>query len=312
MGKLIAINISEKRGTEKKEIQEAQLVTDFGIAGDAHAGKWHRQVSLLSFEKIEDFKARGARIENGAFGENLIVSGFDFKTLPLGTRFQIGDALLEMTQIGKQCHSHCAIYQRMGECIMPKEGVFAVVLKGGTIKKGDEVTMIPANFYATVRDRNKAADTLTATVITGKNRGEKLCMMDGKIRAVRSSGAGMYHGLHKHDMNEAAKESISGSDFFNEKHAEEIWKAHLADKHRITIEEQEIFLHSIGNRARLVICGGGHVSTALVRMAKLLDFEIWVLEDRPFFAEHAKPGGSRSHSLWRLCGKSCKNPERCG
>ena len=191
MGKLIAINISEKRGTEKKEIQEAQLVTDFGIAGDAHAGKWHRQVSLLSFEKIEDFKARGARIENGAFGENLIVSGFDFKTLPLGTRFQIGDALLEMTQIGKQCHSHCAIYQRMGECIMPKEGVFAVVLKGGTIKKGDEVTMIPANFYATVRDRNKAADTLTATVITGKNRGEKLCMMDGKIRAVRSSGAGM-------------------------------------------------------------------------------------------------------------------------
>ena len=103
MGKLIAINISEKRGTEKKEIQEAQLVTDFGIAGDAHAGKWHRQVSLLSFEKIEDFKARGARIENGAFGENLIVSGFDFKTLPLGTRFQIGDALLEMTQIGKQC-----------------------------------------------------------------------------------------------------------------------------------------------------------------------------------------------------------------
>ena len=104
MGKLIAINISEKRGTEKKEIQEAQLVTDFGIAGDAHAGKWHRQVSLLSFEKIEDFKARGARIENGSFGENLIVSGFDFKTLPLGTRFQIGDALLEMTQIGKQCH----------------------------------------------------------------------------------------------------------------------------------------------------------------------------------------------------------------
>ena len=292
MGKLIAINISEKRGTEKKEIQEAQLVTDFGIAGDAHAGKWHRQVSLLSFEKIEDFKARGARIENGAFGENLIVSGFDFKTLPLGTRFQIGDALLEMTQIGKQCHSHCAIYQRMGECIMPKEGVFAVVLKGGTIKKGDEVTMIPANFYATVRDRNKVADTLTATVITGKNRGEKLCMMDGKIRAVRSSGAGMYHGLHKHDMNEEAKESISGSDFFNEKHAEEIWKAHLADKHRITIEKQEIFLHSIGNRARLVICGGGHVSTALVRMAKLLDFEIWVLEDRPFFAEHAKQEGA--------------------
>lgn len=101
---------------------------------------------------------------------------------------------------------------------MPKEGVFAVVLKGGTIKKGDEVTMIPANFYATVRDRNKAADTLTATVITGKNRGEKLCMMDGKIRAVRSSGAGMYHGLHKHDMNEEAKEQYPDQ-IFLEKHA---------------------------------------------------------------------------------------------
>lgn len=136
MGKLIAINISEKRGTEKKEIQEAQLVTDFGIAGDAHAGKWHRQVSLLSFEKIEDFKAREPESRKRSLRENLIVSGFtNFKTLPLGTRFQIGDTLLEMTQIGKQCHSHCAIYQRMGECIMPKEGVFAVVLKGGTIKK---------------------------------------------------------------------------------------------------------------------------------------------------------------------------------
>ena len=142
MGKLVAINISEKRGTEKKEIQEAELVADFGIAGDAHAGKWRRQVSLLSFEKIEDFKARGARIENGAFVENLIVSGFDFKTLPLGTRFQIGDALLEMTQIGKECHSHCEIFKRMGECIMPREGVFAVVLRGGTIQKGDTIELV--------------------------------------------------------------------------------------------------------------------------------------------------------------------------
>mgnify|MGYP002747070469 FL=1 len=292
MGKLIAINISEKRGTEKKEIREAELITDFGIAGDAHAGKWHRQVSLLSFEKIEDFKARGAEIENGAFGENLIVSGFDFKTLPVGTRFQIGDALLEMTQIGKQCHSHCAIYQRMGECIMPKEGVFAVVLKGGTIKKGDEVTMIPANLYATVRNRSKSGDTLVATVIDGKNRGEKLCMIDGKIRAVQSSRTKMYTDLQKKDADEEKKGTISGPDFFNEKYAEEIWQAHLAGKHRITIEDQEIFLHAIGNRARLVICGGGHVSAALVRMAKLLDFEIWVLEDRPFFAEHAKQEGA--------------------
>ena len=142
MGKIMAICISEKRGTQKKSIKKAELIKDFGINGDAHAGKWHRQVSLLSFEKIEDFKARGARIENGAFGENLIVSGFDFKTLPLGTRFQIGDALLEMTQIGKECHSHCEIFKRMGECIMPREGVFAVVLRGGTIQKGDTIELV--------------------------------------------------------------------------------------------------------------------------------------------------------------------------
>ena len=142
MGKVLAICISEKKGTLKNEINEAKFIEDFGIENDAHAGKWHRQVSLLSFEKIEDFKARGARIENGAFGENLIVSGFDFKTLPLGTRFQIGDALLEMTQIGKECHSHCEIFKRMGECIMPREGVFAVVLRGGTIQKGDTIELV--------------------------------------------------------------------------------------------------------------------------------------------------------------------------
>ena len=122
MGKLLAINISKERGTEKREVPQAELVADYGIMGDAHAGKWHRQVSLLSAEKIDAFRARGAQIDNGAFGENLIISGFDFKNLPLGTRFCIGDAILEMTQIGKQCHSHCAIYKRMGECIMPKEG----------------------------------------------------------------------------------------------------------------------------------------------------------------------------------------------
>ena len=105
MGKLLAINISKERGTEKREVPQAELVADYGIMGDAHAGKWHRQVSLLSAEKIYAFRARGAQIDNGAFGENLVISGFDFKNLPLGTRFCIGDAILEMTQIGKQCHS---------------------------------------------------------------------------------------------------------------------------------------------------------------------------------------------------------------
>ena len=137
MGVIKGICISEKRGTAKHEIEEAILAKDWGIQGDAHAGHWHRQVSLLSYEKIEEFRKKGADIELGAFGENLIVSGYAFRNLAVGTRFQCGEAVLEMTQIGKECHSHCEIYKRMGECIMPREGVFAIVLHGGTIRKGD-------------------------------------------------------------------------------------------------------------------------------------------------------------------------------
>ena len=137
MGEIKGICISENRGTAKHEIEEAILVKDWGIQGDAHAGHWHRQVSLLSYEKVEEFRKKGADIEPGAFGENLIVSGYDFRNLAVGTRFQCGEAVLEMTQIGKECHSHCEIYKRMGECIMPREGVFAIVLHGGTIRKGD-------------------------------------------------------------------------------------------------------------------------------------------------------------------------------
>jgi MOSC domain-containing protein YiiM len=137
MGKILAVCISEKRGTEKKEIPQAELIENWGIKGDAHAGKWHRQVSMLSYEKIEDFRSKGAEVDFGAFGENLVISGFDFRNMEIGTRFRIGDAVLEMTQIGKECHTHCEIYKRMGECIMPREGVFARVIHGGTIKKGD-------------------------------------------------------------------------------------------------------------------------------------------------------------------------------
>lgn len=121
MGRIKAICISEKKGTQKTEVPEAELIVDYGIKGDAHAGKWHRQVSLLGYEKIEAFKEKGAQVDNGAFGENLIVEGFDLRNTPVGTRFQIGDALLELTQIGKECHSHCAIYHAVGDCIMPKE-----------------------------------------------------------------------------------------------------------------------------------------------------------------------------------------------
>lgn len=142
MGKLIAICTSEKKGTQKKPVESAVLREDHGIVGDAHAGNWHRQVSLLGLEKIEAFRAKGADVDFGAFGENLIIEGFDFRNLPVGTRFAIGEALLEMTQIGKECHSHCAIFHMVGDCIMPREGVFAKVIRGGQIKAGDEVTEI--------------------------------------------------------------------------------------------------------------------------------------------------------------------------
>ena len=143
MSKIKAICISEKKGTQKHPVDSANLVEDWGIEGDAHAGHWHRQVSLLSFERVEAFRARGARVDFGAFGENLVVEGFDFRALPVGTRFQCGGVLLEMTQIGKECHTHCAIYQVMGDCIMPREGVFARVIQGGELHVGDELTLLP-------------------------------------------------------------------------------------------------------------------------------------------------------------------------
>lgn len=163
MGVLKGICVSKKRGTKKVEVAEAMLVENYGIEGDAHAGNWHRQVSLLSLEKIEAFREKGAQVSFGDFGENLIIDGFDFRSLPVGTIFTIGDAVLKMTQIGKECHTHCQIYQTMGECIMPREGVFAVVLKGGQIRNGDTVEMVPVPSDA----------PLTAAVITLSDKGSK-------------------------------------------------------------------------------------------------------------------------------------------
>ena len=142
MGKVLAVCISEKKGTEKINIGSAKFIEDWGIENDSHAGKWHRQVSLLSHEKIEAFRARGAEVIDGAFGENLIVEGIDVRSLPVGTRFRCNDVVLELTQIGKECHSGCAIFQKMGECIMPREGVFSRVLHGGVISVGDELEIL--------------------------------------------------------------------------------------------------------------------------------------------------------------------------
>lgn len=163
MGTIRAICISEQRGTSKHEVPEADIQLDWGIVGDAHGGKWHRQVSLLSLESIEEFRARGASVDYGAFGENLVVEGFDLAALPVGTRFRIGEAELELTQIGKECHSHCAIYKQVGDCIMPRKGVFTQVLHGGHIAVGDEIVMVePAP------DR-----PFTAAVITLSDKGAK-------------------------------------------------------------------------------------------------------------------------------------------
>lgn len=139
MGSVVAVCISEKRGTQKKNIKEAVLIENFGIENDAHAGDWHRQVSLLSYDRVEEFRKKGADVDDGAFGENILVEGIDFKTLPVGTIFRCGDVVLELTQVGKKCHSHCEIYHKVGDCIMPREGVFTKVIKGGKISVGDEL-----------------------------------------------------------------------------------------------------------------------------------------------------------------------------
>ena len=142
MGKILAICTSLRRGTLKTPVPSAVLTPEWGIVGDAHGGSWHRQVSLLGLEKIEAFRAKGADVAYGAFGENLVVDGFDFRTLPVGTLLAVGDVLLQMTQIGKECHNDCAIKKAVGKCVMPTEGIFAVVVKEGVVRPGDEIEVL--------------------------------------------------------------------------------------------------------------------------------------------------------------------------
>lgn len=142
MGEILAICISEKKGTAKVNVGEIELIENFGLKGDAHGGNWHRQVSLLSFEKIDDFNKRGGNVDFGAFGENIVVKGIDLAKLPVETKLAIGNTRLEVTQIGKKCHDRCHIYHTVGDCIMPREGIFARVLKGGKIKIGDALEII--------------------------------------------------------------------------------------------------------------------------------------------------------------------------
>jgi MOSC domain-containing protein YiiM len=143
MAKVLAINISETKGVIKKPIPQANLIEDFGIEGDAHAGKWHRQVSLLGQESVDKMIAQGLdHLTPGVFAENLTTEGIILYELPIGTVLQIGETLQEVTQIGKECHTGCEIKQITGDCVMPREGIFTKVIKGGLVKNGDEITII--------------------------------------------------------------------------------------------------------------------------------------------------------------------------
>lgn len=139
-GKVLAVNISENKGTKKTNIQSCALLKDFGLKDDAHAGPWHRQVSLLANESIEKMKAMGLKVGYGDFAENITTEGIDLVHLPIGTEIRIGSSvLLSVTQIGKECHERCAIYYQAGDCVMPKEGIFAEVLREGEVRVGDEI-----------------------------------------------------------------------------------------------------------------------------------------------------------------------------
>lgn len=232
-GTVKAVCTSSVKGVRKEPVKEARLIEDYGIEKDAHAGKWHRQVSLLSWEKVQEFNRSGAGVSDGDFGENLLVSGINFRSLPVGTRFLIcpaeevvhaaadslaekpvhaagmecgeaaGGALLELTQIGKACHHSCEIRKRVGVCIMPTDGVFAKVVRGGMVKPGDRVRVLPPDldrpytaavitlsdraFSGVYEDRSgpKAAEVLKAA---GYDVVEMILLPDDQSRLERELG----------------------------------------------------------------------------------------------------------------------------
>jgi len=139
-GKVLAVNISRDKGTKKRNVRRCDLLVDFGLQGDAHAGQWHRQVSLLANESIDKMRRKGLKAAYGDFAENITTEGIDLMRLPIGTTLRAGqEAILRVTQKGKECHDRCAIYYEMGDCVMPREGVFAEVLHPGEISVGDSI-----------------------------------------------------------------------------------------------------------------------------------------------------------------------------
>lgn len=180
MGKVVAVCVSSERGTQKQNVGSGRFAVGWGIEGDAHAGRWHRQVSMLGLDQIAAFNARGAGVEPGAFGENLVVEGFEFRALPVGTLLRCGGVLLEITQIGKECHNHCEIYRRMGDCIMPREGVFARVLCEGVIRVGDEMAV---EARQGVRPWQSAVITLSDKGARGERMDESGPAIAGRLKA---------------------------------------------------------------------------------------------------------------------------------
>lgn len=173
MGQIKAICTSETKGTLKHVVHKALFHTEWGIVGDAHAGDWHRQVSFLGHEEIKAFRCRGVLVKFGAFGENIVADGFDFKTLPVGTRLRSGDVWFEITQIGKACHKACAIREQVGDCIMPREGIFGRVLHGGWIEEGDMLE---------IAEEPMPLDAAIITASDKGSRGEREDKSGGKLK----------------------------------------------------------------------------------------------------------------------------------
>jgi MOSC domain-containing protein YiiM len=156
IGRVVGVSVSDRKGVKKRNIATGHLIENFGLAGDAHAGDWHRQVSLLGVESIAKIRAKGLDVAPGDFAENITTEGISLWELPLGTRLKLGDEVLaEVTQIGKQCHNRCAIFHQVGDCVMPREGIFVRVLKGGRVQPGDAIQTCLPESVGSAADRQK-------------------------------------------------------------------------------------------------------------------------------------------------------------
>jgi MOSC domain-containing protein YiiM len=166
---ITSVNISEKKGTQKVPVDGAQLVVEqLGLQNDAHAGQWHRQVSFLASESIDKAEEAGLDVEEGSFGENFTTEGIDLLALPLGTQLKLGEeVLVEVSQIGKVCHTRCAIYYAAGDCIFPREGIFGVVLQGGAVMEGDTLEVVKMGDGTCAYSPAEALDEVEAARLAG-------------------------------------------------------------------------------------------------------------------------------------------------